>query len=323
VKTAKFSPAVVAPNNETLGVTEAERPAPSATRTITGRETALLPSDPEGATVLETADGRRIVIPKEQAVDISEVAKAAPLEGETTRRGIRMPFAALRARRAGVDKTPTEAEVEALPEAGVPAQRVPETGVGLPKRGTPTRQEMLEQNIVPMPAPAPVATKPEAPATPTPGEESGKEARDAIGAPTGATAPQPVGVANGGSKASVPAMPMSALDRIRAMRMEAPPASPEQAPKTSTMVQPSVSAVKPDVLNRMSAATAAPIDEEISGAPTIGSRIDSKSGLTNQDRIDAARRRRLAEIKREQDAYYEQFMADERAAAAAKPASAP
>jgi hypothetical protein len=116
---------------------------------------------------------------------------------------------------------------------------------------------------------------------------------------------------------------MSALDRIRAMRMEAPPASPEQAPKTSTMVQPSVSAVKPDVLNRMSAATAAPIDEEISGAPTIRSRIDSKSGLTNQDRIDAARRRRLAEIKREQDAYYEQFMADERAAAAAKPASAP
>jgi len=33
--------------------------------------------------------------------------------------------------------------------APVPAQRVPETGVGLPSRRTPTRQEMLEQNIMP------------------------------------------------------------------------------------------------------------------------------------------------------------------------------
>jgi hypothetical protein len=223
VKAAKFSPAVVAPDNETLGVTEAERPMPSATRTITGRETALLPSDPEGATVLETADGRRIVIPKEQTVDVSEVAKAAPLDGETTRRGIRMPFAALRARRAGVGKTPTEAEVEALPEAGAPSLRMPEAG--LPKRGTPTRQEMLEQNIVPMPAPALVATKPEAPATPTPGQEVGEEVRAAMGAPTGATAPKPVGVANGGSKASVPVMDGESMkqklnleERIRQMR---------------------------------------------------------------------------------------------------------
>jgi hypothetical protein len=321
VKTAQFSPAVVAPDNDTLGVTEAERPTPSATRTITGRETALLPSDPEGATVLETADGRRIVIPKEQAVDVSEVTKAAPLEGETTSRGIRMPFAALRARRAGVGKTPTEAEVEALPEAGGVRAPAP---VSAEVAGAPTiGSRVAPAAPTPMPAPAPVAVKPEAAPTPTPGQEVGKDVRDAMGAPTGATAPRPVGVADGGSKASVPAMPMSALDRIRAMRMEAPPASPAQAPKTSTMVQPSVSAVKPDVLNRMSAATAAPIDEEISGAPTIGSRIDSKSGLTNQDRIDAARRRRLADIKREQDAYYEQFMADERAAAAAKPASAP
>jgi len=34
-------------------------------------------------------------------------------------------------------------------EAPVPSLRVPETGVGLPSRRTPTRQEMLEQNIMP------------------------------------------------------------------------------------------------------------------------------------------------------------------------------
>jgi len=225
---AAFNPVPPSANpitDQDLGIDVAERPTPTATRTITGRETALLPSDPEGATVLETADGRRIVIPKEQAVDVSEVTKAAPLEGETTSRGIRMPFAALRARRAGVGKTEAEAEIEALPEAGAPSMRVPETGVGLPKRGTPTRQEMLEQNIVPMPAPAPVATKPEAPATPTPSQEVGKDVRDAMGAPTGATAPRPVGIANGGSKASVPVMDgpsmkqkLNLQERLRQMR---------------------------------------------------------------------------------------------------------
>jgi len=276
VKTAKFSPAVVAPDNDTLGVSEAERPAPSATRTITGRETALLPSDPEGATVLETADGRRIVIPKEQAVDVSEVTKAAPLEGETTSRGIRMPFAALRARRAGVGTTPTEAEVEALPEAGVPA-------------------------------PAPVAVKPEAAPTPTPGQEVGKDVRDAVGAPTGATAPQPVGVANGGSKASVPAMPMSALDRIRAMRMEAPPASPAQAPTVSTTEEPVA------IIGQPSETVRTPMTPK---ATARAEKVVERAGVTASERLDAARRKRIAEAaaarKREQDAYMKEFMAAER-----------
>lgn len=383
VKAAKFSPAVVAPDNETLGVTEAELPAPTATRTITGRETALLPSDPEGATVLETADGRRIVIPKEQTVDVSEVTKAAPLEGETTSRGIRMPFAALRARRAGVDKTPTEAEVEALPEAGAPSLRVPETGVGLPKRGTPTRQEMLEQNIVPMPAPTPVATKTEAaslqstavpmpnpalgpstavpmpmprgaatvaptpmpitrgsvPVEPTPmpavrvtpGEEAGKDVRDAIGAPTGATAPQPVGVANGGSKASVPSMPMSALDRIRSMRLQAPPASPAQAPTVSTTEEPVA------VFGQPSETVRTPMTPK---ATARAEKVVERAGVTASERLDAARRKRIAAAAAEEArrrrvaaidaaaaskgdiaAYDKQFAEAERASAAARAAA--
>jgi hypothetical protein len=299
VKAAKFSPAVVAPDNETLGVTEVKRPKPTATRTITGRETALLPSDPEGATVLETADGRRIVIPKEQAVDVSEVTKAAPLEGETTSRGIRMPFAALRARRAGVGKTPTEAEVEALPESGAPSLRVPETG--LPKRGTPTRQEMLEQNIVPIPAPTPVATKPEAPSTPTPGQEVGKDVRDAIGAPTGATAPQPVGVANGGSKASVPAM----TSRLRQMRLGERPAL-ENATAVAQPSEPVRTPMTPKATAR-------------------AEKIVQAAGMTDAERAEAARRKRIAEAaaarKREQDAYRKEFEAGERASAAARAAA--
>jgi len=310
---AAFKPSTLGISDEDLGIAEAKQPAPSATRTITGRETALLPSDPEGATVLETADGRRIVIPKEQAVDVSEVTKAAPLEGETTSRGIRMPFAALRARRAGVGKTPTEAEVEALPEAGAPSLRVPETGVGLPKRGTPTRQKMLEQNIVPMPAPAPVAMKPEAPATPTPGQETGAEVRAAMGAPTGATAPQPVGVANGGSQASVPAMPMSALDRIRSMRFQAPPASPAQAPTVSTTEEPVA------VVGKPSEAVRTPMTPK---ATARAEKVVERAGVTASERLDAERRKRIAAAaarKREQDAYMKEFMAAERASAGEVP----
>ena len=332
---AAFNPVPPSANpisDEDLGIAEAKQPVPSATRTITGRETALLPSDPEGATVLETADGRRIVIPKEQAVDVSEVTKAAPLEGETTRRGIRMPFAALRARRAGVGKTPTEAEVEALPEAGAPSLRVSETGVGLPKRGTPTRQEMLEQNIVPMPAPAPVATKPEAPATPTPGEESGKEARDAIGAPTGATAPRPVGIANGGSKASVPVMDgpsmsqklnlQERLRQMRAARMQADKdvvakagIMPGQVPESGTMDTlkasgklmplPVVGAPKFELrtlpAERNSTSTTPTLMNLESvrtpmtpKATARAEKIVQANGMTDVERAEAARRKRIA-----------------------------
>lgn len=302
VKTAKFLPAVVVPDDEMLGIAVAKAPAPSATRTITGRETALLPSDPEGATVIETAEGRRIVIPKEQRVSVTEAPKVTPLAGETTYRGIRMPFAALRARMAGVKgeaaPTPTEAEVEALPEAGgAPTPRVPETGVGLPQRQTPTRQQMLEQNIMPQPS---VAV--------TPGEEAGKEVREAAGAMTGATAPQPVGVANGGSKANVPVMqPQSALDRIRAMRLQATPGSPAQAPAVSTTEEPVAVLGQPsgEVRTPMSPAATARAEKRV-----------EKAGMTEQERIDEARKRRIAAAaaarKREQDAYMREFMAVER-----------
>jgi hypothetical protein len=301
VKAAKFSPAVVVPDDDALGIAVAKAPAPSATRTITGRETALLPSDPEGATVIETAEGRRIVIPKEQRVSVTEASKVTPLEGETTYRGIRMPFAALRARMAGVKgeaaPMPTEAEVKALPEAGgAPAPRVPETGVGLPQRQTPTRQQMLEQNIMPQPS---VAV--------TPGEEAGKEVRDAAGAMTGATAPQPVGVANGGSKANVPVMqPQSAVDRIRAMRLQAPPASPAQAPTVSTTEEPVAMFGQPtnEVRTPMSPAATARAEKTV-----------VKAGMTETERTDEARKRRIAAAaaarKREQDAYMKEFMAAE------------
>lgn len=309
VKAATFTDKVVAPPDDALGITEAVAPAPSATRTITGRETALLPSDPEGATVIETAEGRRIVIPKEQRVSVTEAPKVTPLEGETTYRGVRMPFAALRARMAGVKgeaaPTPTEAEVEALPEAGgAPAPRVLETGVGLPQRQTPTRQQMLEQNIMPQPS---VAV--------TPGEEAGKEVRDAAGAMTGATAPQPVGVANGGSKATVPVMqPQSALDRIRAMRLQATPGSPAQAPAVSTTEEPVAVLGQPsgEVRTPMSPAATARAEKRV-----------EKAGMTEQERIDEARRRRIAAAaaarKREQDAYMREFMAAERASAGEVP----
>jgi hypothetical protein len=309
---AAFKPSTLAITDEDLGISEDERPAPTATRTITGRETALLPSDPEGATVLETADGRRIVIPKEQAVDISEVAKAAPLEGETTRRGIRMPFAALRARRAGVGKTPTEAEVEALPEAGGVRAPAP---VSAEVAGAPTiGARVAPAAPTPMPAPALVATKPGAPATPTPGQEVGKDVRDAMGAPTGATAPRPVGIADGGSKASVPAMPMSALDRIRSMRLQAPPASPAQAPTVSTTEEPVA------IVGQPSGVVRTPMTPK---ATARAEKVVEKAGMTESERAEAARRKRIAEAaaarKREQDAYMKEFMAAERASAGEVP----
>jgi hypothetical protein len=55
----------------------------------------------------------------------------------------------------------------------------------------------------------------------TPGEEAGKEVRDAAGAMNGATAPQPVGVANGGSKASVPVMQPTPEENARMTAIKA------------------------------------------------------------------------------------------------------
>lgn len=297
---AAFNPVPPSANpitDEDLLIAEAERPTPTATRTITGRETALLPSDPEGATVLETADGRRIVIPKEQTVDVSEVTKAAPLEGETTSRGIRMPFAALRARRAGVGKTEAEAEVEALPEAGGVRAPAP---VSAEVAGAPTiGARVAPAAPTPMPAPAPVATKPEAPSTPTPGQEIGKDVRDAMGAPTGATAPQPVGVANGGSKASVPAM----TSRLRQMRLGERPAL-ENATAVAQPSEPVRTPMTPKATAR-------------------AEKVVQAAGMTDAERAEAARRKRIAEAaaarKREQDAYMKEFMAAERASAGEVP----
>jgi hypothetical protein len=93
------------PSDAALRIAEAAAPPPAKTRTIVGRETALLPSDPQGATVIETTAGRRIVIPKEKVVASRDYKEGdvtsgtgAPLEGETGARGIRAPFAAARAR---------------------------------------------------------------------------------------------------------------------------------------------------------------------------------------------------------------------------------
>lgn len=298
VKAATFTDKVVAPPDDALGITEAAAPAPSATRTITGRETALLPSDPEGATVIETAEGRRIVIPKEQRINVTEASKVTPLEGETTYRGVRMPFAALRARMAGLKgeaaPTPTEAEVEALPEAGSVRAPAP---VSAEVAGAPT----IGSRVAP-----PLPTQPSVAVTP--GEEAGKEVRDAAGAMTGATAPQPVGVANGGSKAAVPVMqPQSALDRIRAMRLQATPGSPAQAPSVSTTKEPVAVLGQPsgEVRTPMSPAATARAEKRV-----------EKAGMTETERIDEARKRRIAAAaaarKREQDAYMREFMAVER-----------
>jgi len=230
------------PSDADLGIAEAPAPPPAKTRTVIGRETALLPSDPLGATVIETTDGRRVVIPKEKVVntrafkegDVAGETTGTPLDGEKGPRGIRAPFAAIRAGGLGGLPTPevqgsdimdvgrgqTPREIPVSPQAATIRARVTPAGTIGPVR-LPTRKEAppfgfgtpvaapaaAPAPTAPIPAPAAAAPAPAPAATPTPGQEAGAAVR--AGAPsamTGATAPQPPAGTTGGTQASVPVM---------------------------------------------------------------------------------------------------------------------
>jgi hypothetical protein len=197
-------------SDDALGIAEAPVPPPAKTRTIVGRETALLPSDPPGATVIETTEGRRIVIPKEKIVfsrdykegDVTS-GTGTPLEGETGARGIRAPFAAARARMGGI----TEPEPVAAPTPQAAAVRrtvAPTVTAPAVPMQTPTRREAPPFGYGTPVAPTAVAPIPAPSVTVTPGEEAGGEIRAAApSSKTGGNAPQPVQTAVG-TPAKVP-----------------------------------------------------------------------------------------------------------------------
>lgn len=214
------------PADDVLGVAEAAAPPPAKTRKIIGRETALLPSDPQGATVVETTDGRRIVIPKEKIVatsafkegDVSDEITGTPLEGETGARGIRALPAAIRTSLGGLPTPEVQGfdimefgggqaprEMPASPQAAAVRARTTPAGEIGPVR-LPTRREAPPFGYgtpVPAQAAAPATTPA---ATPTPGQEAGAAVRaEAPSAMTGATAPQPVQTVVG-TPAKVPVM---------------------------------------------------------------------------------------------------------------------
>ena len=202
-------------SDDALGIAEAPVPPPAKTRTIVGRETALLPSDPQGATVIETTEGRRIVIPKEKIVSSREYREGdvtsgtgAPLEGETGARGIRAPFAAARARMGGI----TEPEPVAAPTPQAAAVR----RVFTPTVAAPIPAPVATTAVAPIPAPS---------VTVTPGQEAGAEVRSAVpSAMTGGNAPQPVQTAVS-TPAKVPA--------IKFAPIPAPPPEPMMPSVTS------------------------------------------------------------------------------------------
>lgn len=222
-------------SDDALGIAEAPVPPPAKTRTIVGRETALLPSDPQGATVIETTEGRRIVIPKEKIVSSREYKEGdvasgtgTPLEGETGARGIRAPFAAARARMGGITKpepvaapTPQAAAVRRVVTPTVAAP-LPEA---IPPRSRFAPSPFATQATPPTVAPTAVAPIPAPSVTVIPGQEAGAEVRSAVpSAMTGGNAPQPVQPA-GGTPAKVPA--------IKFATIPAPPPEP-MMPSTMT-----------------------------------------------------------------------------------------
>jgi hypothetical protein len=206
------------PSDAALAITEAPVPPPAKTRTIVGRETALLPSDPPGATVIETTEGRRIVIPKEKIVSSREYREGdvtsgtgAPLEGETGARGIRAPFAAARARMGGLPAVEAATPPEITPQAAAVRRVVTPTVAApipeaIPPRSRFAPSPFATQATPPTVAPTAVAPTPAPSVTVTPGQEAGAEVRAAApSAMTGATAPQPVQIAVG-TPAKVPAI---------------------------------------------------------------------------------------------------------------------
>lgn len=302
------------PSDAALAITEAPVPPPAKTRTIVGRETALLPSDPPGATVIETTEGRRIVIPKEKIVSSRDYKEGdvtsgtgTPLEGETGARGIRAPFAAARARMGGI----TEPEPVAAPTPQAAAvRRAIATTVAAPLpapvssdvAGAPgMRARVAPTAVAPIPAPS---------MTVTPGQEAGAQIREAApSAVTGGTAPQPVQNAVGTPSkvptfAPIPAPPPepmmpsvtsagSAAASPRLADMPAFPVAPAPVPVAEKPAAPApVAAPAP-------APTPAPVPEEdiFSGAtitlepeevPTVAA--PNTAALTS--RLDALRRMR-------------------------------
>lgn len=230
------------PADAALGVAEASAPPPAKTRTVIGRETALLPSDPLGATVIETTDGRRVVIPKEKVVsmqafkegDVAGETTGAPLEGETGARGIRALPAAIRAGLAGLPTPEVQGfdimevgggqaprEIPVSPQAAALRARTTPAGeigpVRLPTRkeappfgyGTPVAAPTAAPApTAPIPAPAATAPAPAPkPATTTPGVEAGSAVRAGTSSEmTGGNAPQPPAGTTGGTLAKVPVM---------------------------------------------------------------------------------------------------------------------
>ena len=225
VKDVKLTDLTVVPSDADLGIAEAPAPPPAKTRTVIGRETALLPSDPLGATVIETTDGRRVVIPKEKVVnarafkegDVAGETTGTPLEGETGPRGIRALPAAIRAGLGGLP-TPevqgfdimevgggqTPREIPVSPQAAAVRRVVVPSIFSMT---TPTAPAAAPAPTAPISAPAATAPAPAPAATPTPGTSAGSDVR--AGAPsamTGATAPQPPAGTAGGTPAKVPVM---------------------------------------------------------------------------------------------------------------------
>lgn len=206
------------PSDAALRIAEAAAPPPAKTRTIIGRETALLPSDPQGATVIETTEGRRIVIPKEKVVASRDYKEGdvtsgtgTPLEGETGARGIRAPFAAARARMGGLPAVEAATPPEITPQAAAVRRVVAPIPAPVSSEiaGAPGMRARVAPTAV-APIPAPAVTAPAAapkPATPTPGQEAGAEVRAAApSSMTGGNAPQPPAGTMGGTPAKVPVL---------------------------------------------------------------------------------------------------------------------
>lgn len=222
---SKLDPPQV-PSDAALRLAEAPAPPAAKTRTVIGRETALLPSDPLGATVIETTDGRRVVIPKEKVVstrafkegDVAGEITGTPFDGEKGPRGIRAIPAAIRVGLAGlptpevqgfdimeVGRGQTPREMPASPQAAAVRARVTPAGeIGAPR----TAPAAAPAPTAPISAPAAAAPAPALkPVTPTPDTKAGSDVRaGAPSAQTGGTAPKPPAGTAGGTPSRAPVM---------------------------------------------------------------------------------------------------------------------
>lgn len=133
---------------------------PTGVQTLRGRETAMLPTDPEDTLyVIETTDGRRVPIRESQMLSETVIGKgevAAPSKtelGEEPRMALRKPLAMLRARGArlreekgGEGVGATVEEVDTTETVQLPTRRGTDTGKGAPVPFT--------RETVPQPSPS-------------------------------------------------------------------------------------------------------------------------------------------------------------------------